>query len=163
MKYYGDYHTHTHYSDGVSKVWENIKQAMEKGLKELAFTDHGFNSPSYGALTREKFDAQKKEIQAAREKCGDKLKIYQGVEADIIGLDGEIDLLDEELGEMEILVMGYHSFAKAKSVKDWFKIFPSAYLSFLILDFAVLTPSIITPDLKTASSLSKSGPLIFAT
>ncbi|MFW5780664.1 MAG: PHP domain-containing protein [Bacillota bacterium] len=131
MEYYGDYHTHTVYSDGVSKVWENVKAATDKGLKELAFTDHGFNSPSYGALTRKQFYMQREEIAQARKRANKELEIYHGIEVDIIGLDGSIGIRDEELEQMEILVMGYHSFAKTKSLKDWFKIFPSAYLSFL--------------------------------
>lgn len=131
MNFYGDYHTHTFYSDGVSSIEENIKQAIDRGLKEIAITDHGFNSPSYGALTREKFSKQTEEISRIKEIYGDKISILHGVEADIIGLDGSIDLNDDELHQMEVLVMGYHSFAKAISFRDWRKIFINAYLSFV--------------------------------
>ncbi|MDD4316837.1 MAG: PHP domain-containing protein [Clostridia bacterium] len=128
-KYFGDYHTHTRYSDGVSTVKQNIDAAVAKGLKELAFTDHGFNNPSYGALSRQSFKNQRAEIQNYAE--GKDIKIYHGIEADIIGLDGTIDLEADELGDMEVLVVGYHSFAKAKSFFDWRKIYVSAFLSFL--------------------------------
>lgn len=129
MKYYGDYHTHTYYSDGVSSVEENIISAIEKGLKEIAFTDHGYNSPNYGALSRKDFLKQGEEIERYRKKYGRELKIYQGIEADIIGLDGTIDLEERELKQMEIVLVGYHSFARAKSFYDWRKIFINSFLS----------------------------------
>lgn len=130
--FYGDYHTHTKYSDGVSTIKENIQAALEKGLKELAFTDHGFSNPSCGSLTRETFIKQRVAIEKERILTQGKLTIYHGVEADIIGLDGTIDLEEGELSDMEILVMGYHSFSKAKSFYDWRKIFGATYKSMLI-------------------------------
>lgn len=129
MQYFGDYHTHTRYSDGVSTVQQNIDEAVSKGLKELAFTDHGFNNPGYGALSRKSFKAQRAEIKKYAE--GQNIKIYHGIEADIIGLDGTIDLEQEDLGDMEVLIVGYHSFAKAKSFYDWRKIYVNSFLSFL--------------------------------
>ena len=38
-----DYHTHTVYSHGTGSVLENALIAKEKGLKEIAITDHGFH------------------------------------------------------------------------------------------------------------------------
>lgn len=131
MNYYGDYHTHTHYSDGVSTIKENVVSAIEKGFKEIALTDHGFNNPTYGALSREKFQKQIEELTPLREEYSQKISILHGVEADLIGLDGSIDLLENELSQMEILIVGYHSFAKAVSFYDWRKIFINSYLSFL--------------------------------
>lgn len=130
--FYGDYHTHTHYSDGVSKVKENINAALVMGLKEIAITDHGFNNPRIGALTRKTFLEQRAEIEEERKQVQGELTIYHGVEADIIALDGTIDLEEEELSDMEILVMGYHSFSKAKTFYDWRKLFGATYKSMII-------------------------------
>ena len=130
--FYGDYHTHTYYSDGRSSLEENVITAINKGLKEIAITDHGYNSPDCGALTREKFKEQRNIIEGLRAIHGDKISILHGIEADIIGLDGSIDILDNELADMEVLIMGYHSFARAISFRDWRKIFVNAYLSFMI-------------------------------
>lgn len=152
-QYFGDYHTHTRYSDGVSTVQQNIEEAVKKGLKELAFTDHGFNNPGYGALSRATFITQRAEIKKFAE--GQNIKIYHGVEADIIGLDGTIDLEQNELGDMEILIVGYHSFAKAKSFYDWRKIYVSAFLSFL----SNPSRSVIERNTKTLINAVKKYPI----
>ncbi|MFA5450121.1 MAG: PHP domain-containing protein [Clostridia bacterium] len=125
---YGDYHTHTYYSDGVSSCRQNTEQAIKIGLKELAITDHGYNNPSRFALTREKYAKQRKEIDALRSEFGDKIVLYHGIEADIIGVDGTIDLEEDDFSYLDIVIMGYHSFAKAKSFYDWRKIFLPCYL-----------------------------------
>lgn len=155
MSFYGDYHTHTYLSDGVSSIKENAVSAIEKGLKEIAITDHGFNSPSYGALSRDKFKKQTIEIADARRDFGDRLNILHGIEADIIGLDGTIDLNDDELEHMEVLVLGYHSFARAISFRDWRKIFINSYLSF------IFTPSkeTIKRNTKTLINAIKRYPI----
>lgn len=153
LQYFGDYHTHTHYSDGVSTVQQNIDEAISKGLKELAFTDHGFNNPSNKALSRQSFKAQSAEIEKYSQ--GRDIKIYHGVEADIIGLDGTIDLYPEELGDMEMLIVGYHSFAKAKSFYDWQKIYVNSSLSFMLKP----SRSVIERNTKTLINAVKNYPI----
>ncbi|MFI3229016.1 MAG: PHP domain-containing protein [Bacillota bacterium] len=147
MKVYGDYHTHTHYSDGVAKVEQNVAVAIEKGLQELAITDHAFGNPSTWSLTREKFASQLVEINAMREKFGDKLTIYTGIEADIVGTDGELDIRQDEVHQFDVLVMGYHSFAKPKDWQSFKDIFLSAHLRMIKFpskeDIARNTKSII--------------------
>ena len=47
----GDYHTHTKYSrhnHGKGSVLENASVASNKGLKQIAITDHGFSHRLYG-------------------------------------------------------------------------------------------------------------------
>ena len=41
MKYYGDYHTHSRYSDGREQVESIAEAARWRGLSEVAVTDHG--------------------------------------------------------------------------------------------------------------------------
>lgn len=129
MDFYGDYHTHTKYSDGRTDVSYNIRSAVLKGLKELAFTDHGFGNPM-GALTPEAFVKQRAEIKAL-ESLYPELTVFHGIEADIIGLDGTIDITDEQLRDIDILIAGYHSFAKAVSFSDWRKLFGTTFLGFV--------------------------------
>lgn len=131
MEIFGDYHTHTFYSDGTSKISDNIKKAIETGLKEVAITDHGFNNPTMYSLSRKKFQNQKKEIAEARKKYGSAIKIYHGIEADLISLEGYIDLKDSEIFDKEILLVGYHSLARPKSMYDLRKIYINSYLSFI--------------------------------
>ena len=36
-----DYHTHTTFSHGKGSIEDNVKEAVKKGLKAIAITDHG--------------------------------------------------------------------------------------------------------------------------
>lgn len=131
MKFHGDYHTHTYFSDGVSKVEENVKSAFEKGLKQIAITDHGYGNPPRFSLTPEKFLRQRRLIEEARLLYPD-VEVLHGVEADIVSLDGDIDLTSEQMRDMDILVMGYHSFSQARSRRDWRRMFLPSFFSFAI-------------------------------
>lgn len=48
MNLYGDYHTHTIYSHGSGTIEDNVKAAINKGLKEIAICDHGPGHYLYG-------------------------------------------------------------------------------------------------------------------
>lgn len=128
----GDYHTHTKYSDGYTTCRENVEAALKIGLKEIAITDHGFNNPSRFALTRNKYIKQRAEINLLRVEYGSQINILHGVETDIIGCDGTIDANESDIENMDILILGYHSFAKAQSLNDWRKLYLNSFLSWLI-------------------------------
>lgn len=128
MSYYGDYHTHTTASDGISSLEDNIKEAIAKGLKELAVTEHGFANPKRFAMTDKKFAQQRIKVENLQKEYGQTITLYHGIEADLIGEDGTVDLNEAQIEQMEVIAMGYHTFAKAKSWHDWRKIFLSAYL-----------------------------------
>ncbi|HOR86487.1 MAG TPA: PHP domain-containing protein, partial [Bacillota bacterium] len=48
MKLYADYHTHTIYSHGTGSIMDNVTAAKNKGLTEIAVTDHGIRHFAYG-------------------------------------------------------------------------------------------------------------------
>ena len=122
-KYFGDYHTHTRYSDGKALCRENIEAAIKKGLFEIGITDHGFKFPTHKALSRKSFLTQKKEMEELKKEYSGRIKIYHGIEANIISLDGSIDLVDDEIFDKEILIVGYHRFAVPKSLRDFSRMF----------------------------------------
>ncbi|MDD3946367.1 MAG: PHP domain-containing protein [Clostridia bacterium] len=128
MNFYGDYHTHTTASDGISSLEDNVQEAVKKGLKELAVTDHGFANPKRFAMTPKKFAMQREQLDGIQKEYGDTIALYQGIEADLIGEDGTLDLTEEQISQMDVLIMGYHSFAKAKSFRDWRRLYWNAYL-----------------------------------
>jgi len=64
MLLYGDYHTHTRYSHGKGSVKDNAQAAYEKGLKEIAITDHGFGHIFFG-VKRKKIDEIRQKITEA--------------------------------------------------------------------------------------------------
>ena len=105
MDFLGDYHTHTPYSHGKSTVRENISAAEKKGLRELAITDHGFSHALY-AVKRDRLPKMRAEIDAVESS----VKTYLGIEANLMGYNGEIDITDEDLAELDILIVGYHRF-----------------------------------------------------
>ena len=41
INFYGDYHTHSRYSDGRQSVDAIVEAAVSRGLLEVAITDHG--------------------------------------------------------------------------------------------------------------------------
>ena len=76
-----DYHVHsTNSFDGKSSIEEVCKKALDMGLIEVCFTEHFSVDPrdvSYGVLNYEKYSL---EIERAKEKFFDKLKINKGLE-----------------------------------------------------------------------------------
>lgn len=106
-----DYHTHTIYSHGKGTVLENAQAAKEKGFKEIAITDHGFNHMCYGVLRKCLPDLYADIIEAERETG---LKVYLGIEANIISFDGDVDITPKDFEYVEFLVVGFHLFASTK-------------------------------------------------
>ncbi|MBR5226442.1 MAG: PHP domain-containing protein [Clostridia bacterium] len=119
MKILGDYHTHTTFSHGKGSVIENALSAKEKGLTEIAIADHGFGHLLYG-MKRKDLPTLKQQILKAQEETG--IKIYLGVEANFTSLEGDIDITEKDLENIEVLLVGHHRFVKS-SIKDKFKFF----------------------------------------
>lgn len=134
MILFGDYHTHTIYSGGKLKIkhakttiLENALIAKEKGLKEIAITEHGFLHKLYG-LQRKNIQKMRNEIEYAKQKTG--VNILLGIEANIISSEGDVDVKPEDLQNLDLLIVGFHAFAKAKSIKEYFKFFLPNLLGF---------------------------------
>ncbi len=118
MLVYGDYHTHTIYSrnhHGKGTILENASVAADKGLKQIAITDHGFNHELY-SVKRKLLPQIKEEILTAKEITG--VDILLGVEANLISLDGDVDVKEEDLQYLDIFLMGYHKLVHMRSLKD---------------------------------------------
>lgn len=120
----GDYHIHTKFSDGRDSVLEVAFEAQRKGLSEIAITDHGFHIPT---MSYEKFLKAKKACREAEEKTG--IKVYAGVEANIISTDGDLDVPFEKLPEIEYLIAGFHKFAIPKNVTSFFEAYAVTYFN----------------------------------
>lgn len=118
MLLFGDYHTHTTYSrhgHGKGTVLENASVASDKGLKQIAITDHGFNHQFYG-IRRKDIPLLKEDILNAREVTG--VDILLGVEANLISLEGNVDVREEDYEFLDIFLMGYHRMVKTTTFKD---------------------------------------------
>jgi len=126
MKITGDYHTHTIYSHGKGTIRENVESAIKKGLKEIAICDHGPRHAGFG-VKRKNFSKMRNEIDSLNKEYKE-INILLGVEANIIGYDGEIDVDDEIIEMIDILLVGFHFGAVPKSLGDAYKMFVLNYI-----------------------------------
>lgn len=119
MRLTADYHTHTIYSHGKGTIRDNVEAALKKGLKEIGICDHGPGHFLYG-VRREKIFKMREEIDQLNKEYKEKgIRILLGVEANIIGYDGTIDVDNEIIEILDILLLGFHYGVIPKSVKEY--------------------------------------------
>ena len=123
----GDYHTHTTFSDGKGSVMENAVAAKEKGLREIAVTDHGFRILTMGF---KKYLRAKRECKAAEEATG--IKVIAGVEADVVSPQGDVDIREDHVAPIDFIIVGFHKFAFPKNLSTFFKMYLVTYFNGLI-------------------------------
>ncbi|CAK7060447.1 PHP domain-containing protein [Tissierella sp.] len=126
IKLIGDYHTHTIYSSGFRKegkhaigtIRDNAEAALAKGLSEIAITEHGPGHYLYG-VRKKRIPLMRDEIDRLNEEFMPKgLKILLGIESNLVGLDGTLDVDEKLLKYIDFLIMGYHYGATPKTLKD---------------------------------------------
>ncbi len=122
MDFYGDYHTHTRHSDGRQELGDIVSAAAEKGLKEVAVTDHGPLAAVIGVKNQEDYLNIKEEINQLR-KQHPGIEILLGAEANIRDLHGTLDIDPEIINQLDILIAGMHPYTLPTSVKDGADIF----------------------------------------
>ena len=110
-----DYHTHTVFSHGKGLIIDNAVVAKEKGLKEVGISDHGFAHPAFG-LTKRKIPKMRALCDEATKQTG--VKVLLGIESNIIGENGEVDLKEKFYDNFDIFLAGIHKFVlyRPKSV-----------------------------------------------
>ncbi len=102
-----DIHTHTVFSHGKGTIEDNVKVAIEKGLESIGISDHGPGHISYG-IKRKDLPEMRRQIDDLNDKYRDKIKIYLGVEANIINPSGNLDVKKEEFELFDYVIAGYH-------------------------------------------------------
>ncbi len=100
-------HTHSTWSDGAATLEEMIAAAYQRGLRVIAITDHSASLGVANGLTPERLRQQRAEIEALRQRWGDKIVILQGAEVEIRA-DGHLDYPDEVLAELDIVIASLH-------------------------------------------------------
>jgi DNA polymerase (family 10) len=103
----GDVHMHTVETDGRCTIEEMAEAARERGYKYMAITDHSKNLAFANGLDDKRAVEHIKKIRKAAEKV-DGIQIFAGIEVDIL-TDGELDLADSVLAEMDIVIASVHS------------------------------------------------------
>ncbi len=116
MKLRADYHSHTTYSDGKGTMEDNVRVAIEKGLKTFAITDHGFGHGFFG-IKRRKLGKMRAEMEALKKKYP-QIRLLLGVEANIRGSSGTLDMTHKEFELFDIVLAGYHFGSLPGSLED---------------------------------------------
>lgn len=100
-----DTHTHTNATGhAFSSLLENVKEAKRKNLKGICITDHGPARPDSPSIEYFKMLASRylpSEIDGVR--------IFTGVELNIISDDGDVDLPDSILKNLDFNIIAFHN------------------------------------------------------
>src|SRR5271170_4864488 len=104
----GDVHMHTTTTDGKNTIQEMAEAAIARGYEYMAITDHSKNLSMIMGLNDEEALEHIKRIRAAEEELGGRIRIFTGIEVDILS-DGALDLADETLAQMDVVIASVHS------------------------------------------------------
>ena len=103
----GEVHMHTVETDGRCTISEMAEAAKERGYQYIAITDHSKNLAFANGLDDKRAVEHIARIRAANDQI-EGITIMAGVEVDILA-DGELDLSDSVLEQMDVVVASVHS------------------------------------------------------
>jgi DNA polymerase (family 10) len=103
----GDVHMHTVETDGRNTIGEMAEAAIAHGYKYMAITDHSKNLAFANGLDDARAVAHIQRIHEASTKI-DGITIFAGIEVDILA-DGDLDLSDDVLAQMDLVIASVHS------------------------------------------------------
>ena len=103
----GDVHMHTIETDGRNTIEEMAKAAKARGYKYMAITDHSKNLAFANGLDDKRAVEHINRIRAANEQI-EGITIFAGIEVDILA-DGDLDLSNDVLAQMDIVIASVHS------------------------------------------------------
>jgi DNA polymerase (family 10) len=104
----GDLHMHTVETDGVNTIREMAEAALDRGLKYIAITDHSKNLAMTNGMDDRRALAHIKRIREIDAEMEGRIRVLAGIEVDILA-EGELDLSDDTLAQMDIVVASVHS------------------------------------------------------
>jgi DNA polymerase (family X) len=111
----GDVHMHTVETDGKNTISEMAEAAKARGYKYMAITDHSKNLAFANGLDDKRAVEHIQRIRDANKQI-DGIKIFAGIEVDILA-DGELDLSDDVLAQMDVVIASVHSVFNQESAK----------------------------------------------
>lgn len=100
-------HSHSTWSDGKASILEMAQEAIQRGYKTLAITDHSASLGIANGLNADRLKEQREEIESVRQKLGDKLLLLHGTEMEITA-DGKLDFDDDVLEWLDIVIASLH-------------------------------------------------------
>lgn len=112
----GNLHGHSTWSDGHDSIREMAEAAAEAGHEYIAITDHSKSLTVARGLDEKRLRKQIEEIdKVSRAIKG--IAILKGIEADILE-DGDLDLPDSVLKELDVVIGSVHSKFKLSAEKQ---------------------------------------------
>jgi DNA polymerase (family X) len=111
----GDVHMHTVETDGRNTIEEMAEAAKARGYKYMAITDHSKNLAFANGLDDTRAVAHIRRIHEASEKI-EGITIFAGIEVDILA-DGDLDLSDDVLAQMDVVIASVHSVFNQEAAK----------------------------------------------
>jgi DNA polymerase (family 10) len=111
----GDVHMHTVETDGKNTIEEMAQAAKERGYQYMAITDHSKNLAFANGLDDKRALEHIQRIREANKKI-DGIKIFAGIEVDILA-EGDLDLSDDVLAQMDLVIASVHSVFNQESAK----------------------------------------------
>jgi DNA polymerase (family 10) len=111
----GDVHMHTVETDGRNTIEEMAEAAKARGYKYMAITDHSKNLAFANGLDDPRAVAHIARIREAGKQI-EGITIFAGIEVDILA-DGDLDLSDDVLAQMDLVIASVHSVFNQDSAK----------------------------------------------
>jgi histidinol phosphatase-like PHP family hydrolase len=106
--YLGDLQMHSTWSDGGESIAGLAEAAYELGWTRIGVTDHSYGLPIARGMSMDAAIRQHHEIDEINGRLGGRVRVYKGVEANILA-DGGLDLQVEERSVFEYVLASPHS------------------------------------------------------
>jgi len=103
----GDVHMHTVETDGRNTIEEMAEAAKARRYKYMAITDHSKNLAFANGLDDKRAIEHIQRIRQVGKRI-DGITIFAGIEVDILA-DGDLDLSNDVLAQMDIVIASVHS------------------------------------------------------
>lgn len=113
---FADWHTHTCYSDGQGTISENARAGQQRGLQQVAITDHGPASLGLG-LAGQALAGMRSEI-ALWNNLGQQPHLLLGAETNVISQRGDLDLSPKQLEGLDLVIASLHPLVKPLTWQD---------------------------------------------
>jgi putative hydrolase len=104
----GDLQMHSTWSDGVETIASLAEGAEALGWSRIGVTDHSYGLPIARGMSMDAARQQHREIDALNERLAGRVRVYKGIEANILA-DGSLDLSTEERAVFEYVLASPHS------------------------------------------------------
>ena len=123
-----DYHTHTRWSHARGSIADNLEAAREIGLKEVGIAEHGPNLFFVG-VPRRKWLPLSRAMEHST--TSGPTRLLFNIEANVISIDGKIDLPPAAAKSLDMLLVGLHPRVLPAGLKNCWAFYGLRWLALL--------------------------------